>query len=247
MGDYVSPAQGEGIEPGDIRPFAPGDQIRHVNWRATLKLRTLHVTRHHPERNTDVVLLLDTLSDVGRDGETVVDIAARGAAALATAYIARKDRVGLIEYGGQPRWVRPGAGRAHLERLLDTLLSASVVFTYVNRDLDLVPPRILPPQALVVALSPLLDRRFVRAASDLAARGFDLVVVAVSPVAAARGTVRRSAVADVAARLWALERRAEIEEYRRRGLTIVEWDGRESLDAALAVLGRRWRRRLLAG
>jgi uncharacterized protein (DUF58 family) len=247
VGNYVSPAQGEGIEPGDVRPFAPGDQIRHVNWRATLKLRTLHVTRHHPERNTDVVLLLDTLSDVGRDGETVVDIAARGAAALATAYIARKDRVGLIEYGGQPRWVRPGAGRAHLERLLDTLLSASVVFTYVNRDLDLVPPRILPPQALVVALSPLLDRRFVRAASDLAARGFDLVVVAVSPVAAARGAVRHSPVADVAARLWALERRAEIEEYRRRGLTIVEWDGRESLDAALAALGRRWRRRLLAG
>jgi uncharacterized protein (DUF58 family) len=247
VGNYVSPAQGEGIEPGDIRPFAPGDQIRHVNWRATLKLRTLHVTRHHPERNTDVVLLLDTLSDVGRDGETVVDIAARGAAALATAYIARKDRVGLIEYGGQPRWVRPGAGRAHLERLLDTLLSASVVFTYVNRDLDLVPRRILPPQALVVALSPLLDRRFVRAATDLAARGFDLVIVAVSPVAPARGAVRRSPVADVAARLWALERRAEIEEYRRRGLTIVEWEGTESLDVALAALGRRWRRRLLAG
>jgi uncharacterized protein (DUF58 family) len=155
--------------------------------------------------------------------------------------------VGLIEYGGQPRWVRPGAGRAHLERLLDTLLSASVVFTYVNRDLDLVPRRILPPQALVVALSPLLDRRFVRAATDLAARGFDLVIVAVSPVAPARGAVRRSPVADVAARLWALERRAEIEEYRRRGLTIVEWEGTESLDVALAALGRRWRRRLLAG
>ena len=38
VGNYVSPAQGEGIEPGDIRPFAPGDQVRHVNWRATLRL-----------------------------------------------------------------------------------------------------------------------------------------------------------------------------------------------------------------
>ena len=247
VGNYVSPTQGEGIEPGDIRPFAPGDQIRHVNWRATLKLGTLHVTQHHRERNADVVLLLDTLSEVGPDGETVVDVAARGAAALATAYLARKDRVGLIEYGGQPRWVRPGAGRAHLERLLDTLLSASVVFTYVNRDLDLVPPRILPPQALVVALSPLLDRRFVRAATDLAARGFDLIVIAVSPVPAARAAAPRSAVADVAARLWALERRAALDEYRRRGLSVVEWDGTGPLDAALAALGRRWRRRVLAG
>ena len=54
--------------PGDIRPFAPGDHVRHVNWRATLRLDTLHVTQHHRERNADVVLLLDTLSDVGRDG-----------------------------------------------------------------------------------------------------------------------------------------------------------------------------------
>ena len=94
VGNYVSPTQGEGIEPGDIRPFAPGDQVRHVNWRATLKLGPLHVTRHHQERNADVVLLLDTLSDVGPDGLTVVDAAVRGAAALAAAYLARKDRVG---------------------------------------------------------------------------------------------------------------------------------------------------------
>jgi uncharacterized protein (DUF58 family) len=247
VGNYVSPAQGEGIEPGEIRPFAPGDQIRHVNWRATLKLDTLHVTRHHRERNADVVLLLDTLSEVGPEGDTVVDAAARGAAALAAAYVARKDRVGLIEYGGQPRWVRPGGGRPHLERLLDTLLSASVVFSYVNRDLDLVPPRILPPQALVLALSPLLDRRFVRAATDLAARGFDLLVIAISPVPAARATARRSAVADLAARLWALERRAELDEYRRRGLTIVEWDGAAPLDAVLAALPRRHRAPRIAG
>ena len=68
VGNYVSPTQGEGIEPGDIRPFAPGDQVRHVNWRATLRLGTLHVTQHHRERNADVVLLLDTLSEVGPDG-----------------------------------------------------------------------------------------------------------------------------------------------------------------------------------
>ena len=246
VGNYVSPAQGEGIEPGDIRPFAPGDQVRHVNWRATLRLGPLHVTQHHRERNADVVLLLDTLSEVGPAGATVVDAAARAAADLAAAYLARKDRVGLIEYGGQLRWVRPGSGRAQLQRVLDTLVDASVVFTYVTRDVDLVPPRILPPQALVLALSPLLDPRFVRAVTDLAARGFDLVVVAVSPVAAARAAVGGGRVADAAARLWAVERRGPIDELRRRGLTIVEWDGVEPLDAALATLRRPRQRRVLA-
>lgn len=244
VGNYVSPAQGEGIEGGDIRPFVPGDHVRHVNWRATLRLGALHVTQHHQERNADVVLLLDTLSDVGPDGATVVDVAARGAASLAAAYLARKDRVGLIEYGGQLRWVKPGSGRAQLQRLLDTLLDASVVFTYVIRDLDLIPPRVLPPQALVVALSPLLDQRFVRAMTDLAARGFDLVVIAVSPVSAARAAVPPGPLADVAARLWTLERRAQVDELRRTGLTIVEWDGDVSLEAALATLHRPRLRRM---
>ncbi|MGH7389284.1 MAG: DUF58 domain-containing protein [Candidatus Rokuibacteriota bacterium] len=246
VGNYVSPAQGEGIEPGDIRPFAPGDHIRHVNWRATVRLGALHVTQHHRERNADVVLLLDTLSAVGPEGATVVDAAVRGAASLAAAYLARKDRVGLIEYGGQLRWVKPGSGRAQFQRLLDTLLDASVVFTYVARGLDVVPPRILPPQALVLALSPLLDARFVRAAADLAARGFDLVVIAVSPVPAARAAGRRGRVADVAARLWTLERRAQLDELRLRGLSVVEWDGAGPLDAALAALRRPRLRRVSA-
>jgi uncharacterized protein (DUF58 family) len=246
VGNYVSPAQGEGIEPGDIRPFIPGDHVRHVNWRATLRLGSLHVTQHHRERNADVVLLLDTLSAVGPEGRTVVDVAARGAADLAAAYLARKDRVGLIEYGGQLRWVKPGSGRAQLQRLLDTLLEASVVFTYVTRDLDLVPSRILPSQALVLALSPLLDARFVRAATDLAARGFDLVIVAISPAALARATMREGPVVDVAARLWALERRGQLQELRRRGLTVVEWDGHDPLDRVLAALRCPRQRRVFA-
>jgi uncharacterized protein (DUF58 family) len=262
VGNHVSPAQGQGIEPGEIRPFTPGDRIRRVNWRATLRLGALHVTEHHRERNADVVLMLDTLSAVGPDGQTTIDLAVRGAAALAAGYLAGKDRVGLIEYGGVLRWVKPGAGRAHFDRLMESLLQAEVVFTYVARDLDLVPPRVLPPRALVIALSALLDARFVTAATNLAARGFDLVVIAVSPIAATSAAVRRRAatatlgawdptiprapVADVVARLWALERRAQLADLRRRGLTIVDWDGVAPLATALATLRRPRVRAVLA-
>ena len=54
-------------------------------------------------------------------------------------------------------------------------------------------------------------------------------------------------MADVAARLWALERRAQLEDLRRAGLTIVDWDGVVPLDIALASLTRRRPRRVLAG
>jgi uncharacterized protein (DUF58 family) len=247
VGNYVAPTLGAGLEPGEIRPFAPGDQIRHVNWRASLRLGTLHVTRYHQERNADVVLMLDTLSQVGRPPETSLDLCVRVAASLARAYLARKDRVGLIEYGGVIRWVRPGSGPAQLERFLDALVAAEPVFTYVRKDLAMVPPRVLPPQALVIALSPLLDQRFIDAVGDLAARGFDLVILAVSPVDITRAMLVRSPVDELACRLWSVERRTRLAELRRRGLAILDWPPAHPLEVVLSPLGRHRRRALLVG
>ena len=45
----------------------------------------------------------------------------------------------------------------------------------------MIPRRTLPPNALVIALSPLLDPRSVGALLDLRARGFDLAVIDISP------------------------------------------------------------------
>jgi uncharacterized protein (DUF58 family) len=248
VGDYVSQALGQGIEPGEIRQFAPGDAIRQVNWRASLRLGTLYVTQHHREHNADVVLMLDTLAQVGVAHATTLDWSVRAAASLATAYLARKDRVGLINCGGTIDWVRPGSGRVQYERLADTLLRATVVFTYVQKNLAFVPPRVLPPHALVIAITPLLDPRFIRTALDLAARGFDLVVVAVSPVDVTRATLPASALNDLACRVWALDRRAQLDEYRRHGIPVLEWNpSSEPLEAALAGFHRRRARLATAG
>src|SRR4029077_14332625 len=197
VGDYVSSALGEGIEPGDVRQFAPGDRIKQVNWRASLRLGQLYVTQRHRERNADVVLMLDTLAEVGAPPETTLDQGVRAAASLATAYLARKDRVGLITYGGGLSWVRPGSGPVQYERLADGLVRADVVFTYVAKDLQRVPARVLSPQALVLAITPLLARRFAKAVLDLAARGFDLVVLVVSPVAVTRAAMPPSPADDL--------------------------------------------------
>jgi uncharacterized protein (DUF58 family) len=244
VGNYVAPSVGEGLEPGDIRVFAPGDRVRHVNWRASLRFRELFVTRYHQERNADIVLMLDTLTEAGTPPATTLDASIRAAAALASGYLARKDRVGLIEYCGPFRWVRPGSGRAHHERLFEALLGADVMFSYVTQEVALVPRRILPPQALVIAISPLLDPRFEKALVDLAARGFDLVVLSPSPIPLVR-SARPSAAADLACRLWALERRARAAALQRLGIIIVDWDPDQPLEAALGA-SRASRRRAVA-
>ncbi len=247
VGNYVSPVLGEGLEPGEVRPFAPGDRVKHVNWRASLRLGRLYVTQCHQERNADVVLMLDTLGHAGLSPRSSLDLCARAAASLAGAYLSRKDRVGLIEYGGVLRWVRPGSGRVQLERILEALLAAEVIFTYVAKDLTLVPPRILPPQALVLALSPLLDDRFVTAVRDLAARGFDVVVVWVSPVALSRELLSGSLLDDLACRLWTLESEEQLAALRQEGLTIIEWHPDQPLELALSPFARHRRPRALVG
>ncbi|HWB49067.1 MAG TPA: DUF58 domain-containing protein [Stellaceae bacterium] len=238
FGNYVSPRVGEGIEPGDLRPFAPGDRVRHINWRATARRGELYVTRFQEERNADVVLLLDALSDSGASPRSSLDLGVRAAAALAHAYLARKDRVGFIEYGGFLRWIGPGTGRRQAEAVAEALLPAATHFSYVAPRLDRLPPRILPANALVIALSPLLDERFTDALADLVARGFDVILVAISPVEVTRRSLAGSTVDDLACRLWALEWRAKLTALKRHGVRAVEWDGVAPLEAVLSGLAR---------
>jgi uncharacterized protein (DUF58 family) len=216
-----------------------------VNWRASLRLGTLYVTPRHRERNADVVLMVDTLAQVGTPSTTTLDAAVRAAGSLAAAYLARKDRVGLVVYGGLIDWVKPGSGRGHHHRLVHSLLRAEVVFTYVAKDLKLVPPRVLPPHAFVIAITSLLDRRFTQAVLDLVARGFDLAVLVVSPVELVRATLDSSPVDQLACRLWTLERRARLAEVRRHGLPVVEWNPTMPLEVAVAGLDRRRHRSVL--
>ena len=239
FGNYVAPQFGAGLEPGEVRLFTPGDRVRQINWPASLRLGRLYVTQFHQERSADVVILLDTLAETGASPDSSLDASVRAVAALASAYIARKDRVGLVEFGGYLRWLKPAAGRRQLERLLRAAVPAAQVFSFMARSLDYVPATALPRQALVVAVSPLIDERFTRTVVDLAGRGYDVVLLAVSAVELTRRALPDTAVRDVACVLWKLELSERVRQLRHHGITVVEWQPERSLDAALASLARR--------
>jgi uncharacterized protein (DUF58 family) len=168
----------------------PGDRARSINWRASARRGVPWVNERHPERNTDVVLFLDSFMDLRAPGSgladgpgrSTLDRAVSAAASLANAYLARRDRVGLVSFGGVVRWLQPGTGQAMLYRLLDTLMETQIFATVGWRGIRHLPSRTLPPKALIVALTPLLDERGVTALFDLLARGYDLAIVDVSPL-----------------------------------------------------------------
>jgi uncharacterized protein (DUF58 family) len=224
-GSEVARVKGDGIEYADIRDFVPGDRVRSVNWRASARRQALVVNERHPERNTDVVLLLDSFVDVRSDGRSTLEDGVRAATAIATRYLARRDRVGLVGLGGILRWLQPGMGASQWYRLIETMLETGVEPTYTWGDVNLIPARVLPPKALVVALTPLLDPRFVAALEDLRARRFDVAVVEVDPVPLVEAGT--SQIEKLAYRLWILSRDVLRARLEQSGIGIGRWRGGE--------------------
>ena len=220
-GNQVARHRGEGIEFADLRPFTTGDRVRRVNWRATAKRGVPWVNEAHPERNTDVVLFLDTFAEARRSDMGTLDLSVRAAASFATHYLKEKDRVGLVSFGGVMNWLTVTSGTTQLYRIMDSLLDAQILLSYAWKDLDVIPTRTLPPRALVIALSPLLDERAVGALLDLPGRGFDLAVIELSPFPFVEEGETESE--RLAYRLWRLRREALRSRYAALGVPIVEW------------------------
>jgi uncharacterized protein (DUF58 family) len=230
-GDEVSRTVGEGIEFADLRRWSPGDPVRRVNWRASARRGELWVNERHPERNTDVILFVDAFAEARRGGEGTLDLAARATVALADAYVGRRDRVGLISFGGILRWLAPDLGSTQLYRVVEALLDTQIVLSYYWKEIDVIPRRTLPPNALVIALSPLLDPRSIGALLDLRARGHDLAVIEISPLPF---TTRPATGLDaIAYDIWELRRGALRHTLQRSGVAVAEWDAGVRLQSIL--------------
>jgi uncharacterized protein (DUF58 family) len=231
VGNEVARTRGEGFEFADTRPYVTGDRLRSINWRASARRNELMVNERHPERNTDVVLFLDSFAEARRADESTLDRAVRATATLAALYLQRRDRVGLVTFGGVLRWLTGGAGLQQRYRLVDALLETEVEFSYAWKDVNVIPARVLPPKALVLAVTPLLDQRAIGALLDLRARGYDLSVVEVSPVPYVEAGADE--VDRLAYRLWLLRRSELRARFERLGVAVGRWDDDVPLAAAL--------------
>jgi len=228
MGNYPAPTIGEGLEIAELRPHAPGDRLRSINWRASLRMGTLHVNDYAPERNADVVLLLDTFADAGPPGVRLLDTATRIAASLADHFLAARNRVGLIELSGILKWVIPASGPRQRYRLFENLTDVAVRQSYVGQDLRTIPARILPSRAFIIAISGLVDARFAFAAGDLHARGFNVVLVVLDAAEAAEHAIRTQRrdprsrlLGPAAADLWRLELDERLRSLQHAGVPVV--------------------------
>jgi uncharacterized protein (DUF58 family) len=237
-GNELARTRGDGIEFAEIRPFVQGDRVRHINWPATGRRGSLQMNDLHPERNSDVILFLDTFRANGDS----VDRTLRAAIGIADLYLKQRDRVGVIAFGGTLRWLRPGMGLRQRYVLVEAMLDTRIEVSYAWKTIDLIPPHTLPPKALVIALTPLTDERIVAALDQLSGRGFDLAICEVAVEPPVKPT---DPVGQLAARILALSRETRRQRYHRAGVAATGWRSGEPLEKALEEvrLFRRYTRR----
>jgi hypothetical protein len=101
---------------------------------------------------------------------------------------------------------------------------------------------VLPPGALIFVITTMLDTRIDVALHDLLARGFQFVLLIISP-AHVVPPARHPRHGEATARLWRLEMDLRVRELRRAGILVVTQDSDDPLAGLYPVLsrGRLWR------
>ena len=95
-GLHKSPHQGQSVEFAEHKEYAPGDELRHLDWKAFGKFDKYYVKRFEHETNLRAVLVVDALGSMGyRSGAlSKLEVATTLAGALATCWSGSRTRRG---------------------------------------------------------------------------------------------------------------------------------------------------------
>jgi uncharacterized protein (DUF58 family) len=241
VGAHRSRRPGEGGELAGVRQFAPGDRLRRIDWRVSLRTRDLHVASTLSDRDAEVLLLLDVLGEIGlsggvRGGSSVLDTTVRAAAAIAEHYLHRGDRVSLLEYGANARRLRPASGRRQYLTVLEWLLDVRPDPAATEQYEHVLGAHQVSSSALVVVLTPLVDPRAADMLAQLTQSGRYVVAVDTLPAGAAPPV--KNQWTPLATRLWRIERENVLGRLREHGVPVVAWAGAGSLDLVLRDVAR---------
>ena len=125
-GAYLSVFKGRGMEFDEVRPYAPGDDIRTIDWNVTARTGEPHVKRFVEERELTVMLLVDVSAsqDFGSGRRSKLEAAVELSALLAMSAVENGDKVGLLLFhGGADLYIPPRKGGKHALRVVREVLS----------------------------------------------------------------------------------------------------------------------------
>jgi uncharacterized protein (DUF58 family) len=177
-GDRVSRRRGSSAEFEDHRAYAPGDDLRRIDWAAYARSGEPVMKLFRAEEDVVVRLVLDASASMSVGSPSKLDCARRIAAALGYMALAESERAELIVAADRVRaWSAPGRGRGALAPFLSKLDVVAEGKTDLGSVLERVLSRASRPGLLVV-LSDFFDReRYEQVLSRAAAAGNEIALV----------------------------------------------------------------------
>jgi len=123
-GQHRSPLHGLSAEFADYRTYTPGDDLKHLDWRAYARSDRYYIKRFEEESNLRCWMVIDDSASMsyGPSGQRKFDVAATAAVSLAAVLLKQRDAVGLATAGTSIREeLRPSGAMSQLTKLDDTL------------------------------------------------------------------------------------------------------------------------------
>ncbi len=161
-GLHKSPHQGQSVEFAEHKEYAPGDEIRHIDWKAFGKFDRYYVKRFEHETNLRAVMAVDGSGSMayGSGPLSKLDVARTLAGALSYLLVRQQDPAGLCVFaGGNVHDVPPRAAASHLNVVLDAL---DEVAAHGTTDLALAADHLaekVPRRSLICVFSDFFDDR----------------------------------------------------------------------------------------
>jgi len=238
---------GEGRLFESLREWVPGDDLRHIDWKATARRAKVITRQYEAERRQQVLLVLDTgrlmTADVAA-GVARLDFAVQAALELTYAAAQHDDNVGIMTFAdGVQHFVAPERGRTGVRRVMDVLAE--------------VQPKVVEPdypgafrylaarnrkRALTVLFTDVIDRfasdALVANVATLRPRHLPLAVTLRNPeldqVAMLRPAVARDAFRKAAAEELLHAREEALGHMRRAGVLVIDVTPERAAQAVVA-------------
>jgi uncharacterized protein (DUF58 family) len=125
-GLHRSPHHGQSVEFAEHKEYTPGDEVRHIDWKAYAKFDKYYVKKFEQETNLRAWLVVDASGSMGFKGDdarlTKLEVASTLAASLAYLLVRQQDAAGVVAVSDRVvRSVAPRAAASHLPAILETL------------------------------------------------------------------------------------------------------------------------------
>lgn len=220
---------GSSLEFYRIREYMPGDKMKDVNWKASIRERELLVNEYEHESRGELNLFVDNrrASHIGTRRENVFQDVMRVASTLAEVAYSERDLMNAVAFGdATPEKFQPDSGSSWMDEFMDWICSLEAKGDYdASITFDEVLPR-LTPRSMVVFISSFVGESDPLGGAPVKAMALDnSVLIVASSLPKANDPLVQEKMEK--------QRDHWMEHYKELGFEVVDMDREPSLSIAL--------------